>query len=152
MTCDCPKPYIPSAGKDIPPHHGALPRGNETAKNHFLLLLFRCVQGLKTVPNSPSNCKVKQLSKPPKEKQEPGMADPSKLSLDSPLPLPSGRAPGKEELIGNRLWPIVQALKFSPSQSHPGGIVNLRAAFNKTKATWNYMQVWFSTVHIYLIP
>lgn len=19
MTCDCPKPYIPSAGKDIPP-------------------------------------------------------------------------------------------------------------------------------------
>lgn len=58
----------------------------------------------------------------------------------------------KEELIGNQLWLIVQTPKFSPSPSHPGGIVNLRAVFNKTKATWNYMQVWFSTVHIYLIP
>lgn len=84
---------------------------------------------------------------------------PQLVSLDSRQPTAAPPAPptprhrlGKEELIGNRLWLLVHAPKFSPSQSHPGGIVNLRAVFNKTKATWNYMQVWFSTVHIYLIP
>lgn len=57
----------------------------------------------------------------------------------------------REELNGDQLWLIAQAPKFSPSPSHPRGIVNLRAAFNKTKATWNYMQVWFSTYLLNLL-
>ncbi|XP_014400943.1 PREDICTED: uncharacterized protein LOC106727341 [Myotis brandtii] len=40
---------------------------------------------LKTLLNAPSNCKVKQLSKPPKEKREPRTADPSSPGQDAPV-------------------------------------------------------------------
>lgn len=82
---------------------------------------------------------------------EAGAGD-SQLPPARPQAAPPPRRPAGEELMSHRLWLIVRTPKFSPSLSHPGGIVNLRAGFNKTKATWNYMQVWFSTVHIYLIP
>lgn len=68
-------------------------RRKRNCREQLLLLLFRGVQGLKTLPNSPSNCKVKQLSKPPKEKQELRTADPSSLGLDSPLPNTSRPVP-----------------------------------------------------------
>lgn len=84
--CSTPRPpaRTPSSALLTPlrkgpgePFPGASPRGNETAENESLLLLFLCVQGLKTLPSSPSKCKVKQLSKPPKARREPGTADPS---------------------------------------------------------------------------
>jgi hypothetical protein len=46
----------------------------ETDENNPYFLLIQQLQGLKTLLNSPSKGKVKQLSKPPKEIQEPWTA------------------------------------------------------------------------------
>lgn len=69
----------------------------ETGENNPYFLLIQQLQGLKTLLNSPSKGKVKQLSKPPKEIQEPWTAGgpPAPAVLEQPG---QGRVNGQSAL------------------------------------------------------
>lgn len=164
ITRDCPKPHaiVPNptspCKETLTRHPGSLPHGALGALQwgHHP----KEMKLLRTTVTSPfSMCpRVKNTSElplptarssscpnHPRRSRRPGQLTPASSARTGPC------RPVQEELMGDQLWLIAEAPKFSPSLRHPGGIVNLRAVFNKTKATWNYMQVWFSTVHIYLI-
>lgn len=128
----------------------ASPQGNETAEYNSLTSPFSVCPRVKNTSELPFQLQGQAAVQT--TQGEAGARDSQLQLAGPPRPSPPPRGPGRGRVNRHQLWLIVQAPKFSPSLSHPGGIVNLRAVFNKTKATWNYMQVWFSTVHIYLIP
>lgn len=84
------------------------PPRRETGENNPYFFLIQQLQGLKTLLNSPSKGKVKQLSKPPKEIQE-------LRTAGGPLPQLCQNSLARGELMGNQLWMMVQTPKFSPS-------------------------------------